>query len=187
MPVSKRRWPFSAGFKTLLAPAHFSSDPAEVAAWWNMRSGVFPTVGGTRKLGTTALIEDVAFHIDDLPKATSRPCRTPRDCGYDDACIYGHALEGNFHFVIAQSFETQADVDKYRRPMNEIEALVVGRYNGSLKAEHGTGRNMAPFVEAEWGTKAWNLMKRLKTPLTRPDFSTPAQYFQRRSRLLQAL
>ena len=60
--------------------------------------------------------------------------------------------------------------------MNEIEALVVGRYNGSLKAEHGTGRNMAPFVEAEWGTKAWNLMKRLKNAFDPTGLPTPAQY-----------
>ena len=84
------------------------------------------------------------------------------DCGYDDACIYGHALEGNYHFVIAQKFDDRADIDKYRNLMNKIEELVVGRFDGSLKAEHGTGRNMAPFVQAEWGDKAWQLMKRLK-------------------------
>lgn len=146
----------------LFKPAVFSSDPETVAAWWNMRSGIFPAVGGTRPLGTTALIEDIAFHIDDLPSATVELSKLLEDCGYDDACIYGHALAGNYHFVIAQGFETQADIDKYRNLMNKIEELVVGRYGGSLKAEHGTGRNMAPFVEAEWGTKAWNMMKRLK-------------------------
>ena len=128
-----------AGFE-LFKPSHFSSDPEEVAAWWNMRSGVFPTVGGTRKLGTTALIEDVAFHIDDLPEATVALAELLEECGYDDACIYGHALEGNYHFVIAQGFETKEDIDKYRNLMTRIEELVVGRFNGSLKAEHGTGQ-----------------------------------------------
>lgn len=146
----------------LFKPAHFSTDPAEVDAWWHMRSGVFPAVGGTRPLGTTALIEDVAFPIDKLPEATVALAKMIEDCGYDDACIYGHALEGNYHFVLAQKFDTQADIDKYRNLMNKIEELVVGRFDGSLKAEHGTGRNMAPFVEAEWGEKAWGLMKRLK-------------------------
>lgn len=161
----------------LFMPAHFSTDPAEVAAWWQMRSGVFPAVGGTRKPGTTALIEDVAFHIDDLPEATVALAKLLEDCGYDDACIYGHALEGNYHFVIAQSFETQADIDKYRHLMNAIEGLVVGRYNGSLKAEHGTGRNMAPFVEAEWGPKAWSIMKRLKTAFDPTGLLNPGVIF----------
>ncbi len=149
------------GFKPFIEP-HFSLDPEEIAEWWHIRSGVFPAVGGTRALGTTALIEDVAFHIEDLPEATVALAQLLEECGYDDACIYGHALEGNYHFVIAQAFTTQAEVEKYRHLMEEIEKLVVGRFHGSLKAEHGTGRNMAPFVAAEWGDKAFGLMKRIK-------------------------
>ena len=149
------------GFDTF-KPARFTTDPQEIAAIWKLRSGIFPAVGGTRPAGTTALIEDIAFHIDDLPAATVDLAQLLIDCGYDDACIYGHALEGNYHFIIAQSFETQADIDKYAHLMQEIERLVVDRYDGSLKAEHGTGRNMAPFVEKEWGSKAFSLMKRIK-------------------------
>lgn len=161
----------------LFKPAHFSTDAKEVAGWWQMRSGVFPAVGGTRPLGTTALIEDVAFHIEDLPAATVDLANLLEECGYDDACIYGHALEGNYHFVIAQSFDTQAEIDKYRTLMSRIEELVVGRYNGSLKAEHGTGRNMAPFVEAEWGSKAWGIMKRLKTAFDPLNLLNPGVIF----------
>ena len=85
----------------LFKPAHFSTDPKEVAEWWQMRSGVFPAVGGTRPVGTTALIEDIAFHIEDLPAATVELAKLLEDCGYDDACIYGHCFEGNYHFIIA--------------------------------------------------------------------------------------
>jgi len=141
---------------------HFSTDPAETGHWWALRSGVFPSVGGTRRPGTTALIEDIAFHINDLPEATGELAALLKDCGYEDACIYGHALEGNYHFIIAQSFETQADVDKYRHLMEEIEKLVIERYDGSLKAEHGVGRNMAPFIKKEWGEKAYTYMRRVK-------------------------
>ncbi len=146
----------------MYTPARFSTDPEEVARWWLIRSGVFPAVGGTRKPGTTALIEDIAFHIEDLPKATVELAALLEESGYDDACIYGHALEGNYHFVIAQSFETEEDIEKYKNLMRRIEELVIGKYDGSLKAEHGTGRNMAPFVAAEWGEKAFGIMKRIK-------------------------
>lgn len=162
---------------TLAFPAHFSTDPAEVAAWWQMRSGVFPAVGGTRPAGTTALIEDVAFHIDDLEEGIVALAALLEDCGYEQACIYGHALAGNFHFILAQSFETQADIDKYKHLMNEIQALIVGRFNGSLKAEHGTGRNMAPFVESEWGPKAWALMKRVKAAFDPAGILNPGVIF----------
>ncbi len=146
----------------LYKPAHFSTDPEETGAWWALRSGVFPSVGGTRPVGTTALIEDIAFHIDDLPQATADLLEVLKECGYEDACIYGHALEGNYHFIIAQSFDTQEEIDRYRNLMERIDRLVVDRYDGSLKAEHGTGRNMAPFVRHEWGDKAWNVMQRVK-------------------------
>ncbi|MDE6156989.1 MAG: FAD-binding oxidoreductase, partial [Muribaculaceae bacterium] len=161
----------------LFKPAHFSQDPAETAAWWQMRSGVFPAVGGTRPSGTTALIEDVAFHIEDLPEATEALADLLEECGYDDACIYGHALEGNYHFVIAQSFETEADIEKYRTLMEKIKELVVDRFKGSLKAEHGTGRNMAPFVEAEWGEKAFGMMKRLKKAFDPANILNPGVIF----------
>ncbi len=164
------------GFK-LYKEAHFSSDPDETAKWWNIRSGVFPAVGGTRPLGTTSLIEDIAFHIDDLPEATVALERLLRECGYDDACIYGHALEGNYHFVIAQAFKTQADIDRYRHLMEEIEHLVVDRFDGSLKAEHGTGRNMAPFVRKEWGDKAWQLMRRIKQAFDPQNILNPGVIF----------
>lgn len=138
----------------LFKPTHFSTDGTEVAAWWQMRSGVFPAVGGTRPLGTTALIEDVAFPIDKLPEATVALAKMIEDCGYDDACIYGHALEGNYHFVIAQKFDDQADIDKYRNLMNKIEELVVGRFDGSLKAEHGTGPQHGPVRQSRMGRQS---------------------------------
>ena len=127
-----------------------------------MRSGVFPAVGGTRKLGTTCLIEDVAFHIEDLPEATADLQDLIARHGYDDACIYGHTLEGNYHFIINQSFKTAEDVKRYERLMDDVKTLVVDKYDGSLKAEHGTGRNMAPFMHYEWGDDAFAVMKAVK-------------------------
>ncbi|WP_300729772.1 FAD-binding and (Fe-S)-binding domain-containing protein [uncultured Bacteroides sp.] len=143
-------------------PVHFTDKPEEYAKYWSIRAGIFPSVGGTRKLGTTCLIEDVAFHIEDLPEATADLQELIARHGYDDACIYGHALEGNYHFIINQSFNTQEDVDRYEALMQDVVTLVVDKYNGSLKAEHGTGRNMAPFVEKEWGEAAFRIMKEVK-------------------------
>jgi len=146
----------------LAVPAHFTDDPKEYGKYWAIRSGIFPAVGGTRPLGTTVIIEDVAFHIEDLPNATVDLANMLNEHGYDDCCIYGHALEGNYHFIIAQSFETQDDIDRYHNLMNEIVKLVIDKYDGSLKAEHGTGRNMAPFVRKEWGDKAYGIMQEIK-------------------------
>ncbi len=149
------------GFNTHI-PVHFTDKPEEYSAYWAIRSGIFPSVGGMRKPGTTCLIEDIAFHIEDLPDATADLQQLIARHGYDDACIYGHALEGNYHFIINQSFHTDADVQRYEALMNDIKTLVVDKYDGSLKAEHGTGRNMAPFVRYEWGDEAYEIMKEVK-------------------------
>ena len=140
----------------------FSSDPAVTGKYWAIRSGIFPSVGGMRRQGTTCLIEDIAFHIEDLPDATVDLSALLDRHGYDDSCIYGHALEGNFHFIINQSFDSQEEVDRYEAMIRDVAQMVVGKYDGSLKAEHGTGRNMAPFVSYEWGEKAFGIMKRVK-------------------------
>lgn len=149
-------------------PYQFTEDPAIFSKWWDLRAGIFPSVGGMRKEGTTCLIEDVAFHIEDLPEATADLSDLLDRHGYDDSCIYGHALEGNFHFIINQSFAAEAEIRRYEAMIRDVVDKVVSKYDGSLKAEHGTGRNMAPFVEKEWGEKAYSLMKRVKA-LFDPD------------------
>ena len=146
-----------------LQVGEFTEDPAVYGKYWAIRSGIFPSVGGTRPVGTSCLIEDVAFPIESLPEATVKLQKLIANHGYDDACIYGHAFEGNYHFILNQSFKSKNEVDRYAEMMRDVAKLVVEGYDGSLKAEHGTGRNMAPFVKYEWGDKAYEVMKELKT------------------------
>ena len=146
----------------LYIPAEFTEDPKVYGKYWAIRSGIFPSVGGTRPLGTSCLIEDVAFPIESLPEATVKLQKMIADHGYDDACIYGHAFEGNYHFILNQSFADEHEVARYAEMMRDVARLVVEEYDGSLKAEHGTGRNMAPFVRYEWRDEAYEAMKELK-------------------------
>ena len=152
----------TAGLK-LMEPARFTHDPVEQTLFWKIRSGTFPSVGAVRKRGTTVLIEDVAFPIESLADAAVDLTKLFAKHGYDEAIIFGHAKDGNLHFVITQSFNDQAAVDRYERFIDEVVELVVKKYDGALKAEHGTGRNMAPFVEAEWGPEAKAVMEKLKS------------------------
>jgi D-lactate dehydrogenase len=148
-------------FKTYI-PVEFTTDPAVYGKYWAIRSGIFPSVGGARPVGTSCLIEDVAFAVEDLPEATVKLQRLIANHGYKDACIYGHAFEGNYHFIINQLFSDESEVQRYAAMMRDVARLVVEEYDGSLKAEHGTGRNMAPFVKYEWGEEAFAAMRELK-------------------------
>jgi D-lactate dehydrogenase len=145
-----------------LEPVQFSTDPATCEMYWKVRKGTFPAVGALRRVGTTVLIEDVAFPIESLADATLDLQALLRNHGYDEAIIFGHALEGNLHFVITQDFGPPHEVERYARFMDDLCTMVVDKYDGSLKAEHGTGRNMAPFVEREWGREATELMHQIK-------------------------
>jgi D-lactate dehydrogenase len=146
----------------VLSPITFTSKPAEYYQLWNIRKGLFPSVGAMRNTGSTVIIEDVAFPIDRLASATLDLQGLFEKRGYSGAIIFGHALEGNLHFVITPDFNQPEEVRRYRDFMEDLTGLVVQGYDGSLKAEHGTGRNMAPFVEKEWGSEAFHLMKEIK-------------------------
>jgi D-lactate dehydrogenase len=149
----------------LATPLRFSTDAAESAALWNVRKGMFPAIGAMRPTGTTVIIEDVAFPVERLAEATLELQQVLQAHGYREAIIYGHALAGNLHFVFTQDFGNAAEVQRYSDFMDAVCDMVVHKYDGSLKAEHGTGRNMAPFVEMEWGAPAFALMHRIKALL----------------------
>lgn len=156
-----------AGIDTVQV-ATFSTDPTTCEMYWKVRKGAFPSVGAMRRAGTTVIIEDVAFPVDSLAAATLDLQALLRKHGYTEGIIFGHALEGNLHFVFTQDFSDHAEVDRYARFTDDVCHLVIDKYDGSLKAEHGTGRNMAPFVEMEWGRQATDLMRRIKA-LFDPD------------------
>ena len=158
-------------------PYAFSANADEYKGWWAIRSGIFPSVGGMRPPGSTCLIEDVAFHMEHLPQATAELQAMIERYGYHDGVIYGHALEGNFHFILNQSFDTPEEVFRYEALMEEVVALVVDKYDGSLKAEHGTGRNMAPYVLREWGGQAFAAMKQIKELFDPKNILNPGVIF----------
>lgn len=140
----------------------FSQDPAVYELLWRMRKDTFPAVGAVRENGTTVIIEDVTFPLEHLAAGVNRLLALLDEYHYDEAVLFGHALEGNLHFVFTQRFDQPEEVARYSAFMQAVSQLVAVEFGGSLKAEHGTGRNMAPFVELEWGSAAYQLMWRIK-------------------------
>lgn len=139
----------------------WTTDPRRQAVLWHLRKGLMPTIGAMRPSGATMINEDVAVPPERLSSLVSGIRETFARHGYDDGIIFGHAKDGNVHFIVNQRFATDVDVERYRSFMDDI-ARVVTDLGGSLKAEHGTGRNMAPYVELEWGSVAYDIMRRVK-------------------------
>jgi D-lactate dehydrogenase len=158
---------------SLLNTPEFTRDPVKRDFFWKLRKGLFPAVGAVRSKGTTVILEDVAFPVKLLGEAILDLQTLFGKYHYNNAIIFGHAKDGNIHFVVTQSFDTPADLLRYEQFIGEVVELVVKKYNGTLKAEHGTGRNMAPFVETEWGTEAYEIMKRIKAAVDPMNLLNP--------------
>ncbi|MBG6105533.1 D-lactate dehydrogenase [Micromonospora vinacea] len=136
-------------------------DPRERANLWHLRKGLYTAVAGARPPGTTALLEDVAVPMPRLTGTCDGLIRLFDRHGYPDAVIFGHARDGNLHFMLTQSFDTPAEIARYARFTDDMVDLVLAE-GGTLKAEHGTGRAMAPFVRRQYGDELYDVMRDLK-------------------------
>ncbi|GLV82006.1 oxidoreductase [Streptomyces lavendulae subsp. lavendulae] len=145
----------------------FTGDPAVVSGYWKARKAFVTAVGGARAPGTTLITEDFAVPPSRLAEACEALLVLQAEHGFD-AAVAGHAAHGNLHFLLAFDASVPADVARYAAFMEAFCRLTVERFDGSLKAEHSTGRNMAPFLELEWGPRATELMWRTKR-LVDPD------------------
>ncbi|MCW5719598.1 MAG: FAD-binding oxidoreductase [Devosia sp.] len=139
-----------------------STDEHRSHALWDIRKGFFTSAGAARPKGSIMLTEDVAAPIERLADFVIDLRALLDDHGYADAVIFGHALAGNLHFQMGDDFSKPGAAEKFDVFNQELSQLVSLRYGGSLKAEHGTGRAIAPFVEAEWGAKAYAIMRAIK-------------------------
>ncbi len=145
-----------------LSPIKFTTDKQLYNLYWNVRNGLFTSAAATRPPRTASIIEDIAFRAESLGDALTDVRALLIRSGYGNAVMWGHLLDGNVHFTVFPDINSSEEVAQYARFMHELCELVAVKHKGSLKAEHGTGRNMAPFVEKEWGPEIYALMKRIK-------------------------
>jgi D-lactate dehydrogenase len=145
----------------------FTRDRERIAALWRVRTAFVTAVGSARPPGTTLITEDFAVPPDRLAEACTELLGLQRRHGFE-AAVAGHAAHGNLHFLLTFDAGRPADVERYAAFMDDFCRTVTERFDGSLKAEHGTGRNIAPFLEWEWGPTATALMWRIKALLD-PD------------------
>ena len=150
---------------------------------WKIRKGLYPTLGSLRKTGTSIITEDIAVSASDLAPAIRELKNIFHNCKFDDGVIFGHAKDGNLHFITSVDLDDKAGIGNYERMMIELSNMTLQDFNGSLKAEHGTGRNMASFVEAEWGGEIYKLMWKIKELVDPKNIMNPNVLLTRDERL----
>ena len=141
----------------------FSADTEIRENLWKLRKGLYPTVGALRKSGTSVIAEDICVNPTDLPKAVDELHNVFRSWEYEDAVVFGHAKDGNLHFASSVDLNDANGIKQFEGMIKDLVSITIGTFNGSLKAEHGTGRNMAPFVETEWGGDIYKIMWSIKS------------------------
>lgn len=145
----------------LLDAAVFSRDPVQRAAAWTFRKGLYASVAGARPSGTTALLEDVVVPVARLADTCEGLQQLFARFGYSDSVIFGHAKDGNIHFMLTDRFEGAKALGRFEGFTEAMVDLVLDA-GGNLKAEHGTGRAMAPYVRRQYGDELYDVMVELK-------------------------
>ena len=147
----------------ILHQTGFTRDVQTYKAYWDIRKEIYPSLGRTRAPGTFFMQEDLVFPLERLAEAALALRAAFNKHGYkDDSVIFGHASDGNLHACLSLDLSSKEGMARYEGLVDELVTMVIDRFDGALKGEHGTGRNMAPFVVREWGAKAFSLMRRLK-------------------------
>ncbi len=152
---------------TTIRPVAFTREGEEIELAWRVREGLHGLIGKLRLPGTALIVEDVCVQPERIAEGARDLQALLGEHGFLPG-VAGHASAGNLHFMLTPDFAKQEDLERYEAFMGKLVELIVGKYDGSLKAEHGTGINMAPYVEREWGEKATELMWRVKR-LADPD------------------
>jgi D-lactate dehydrogenase len=145
----------------VVSPPTLADDARARAALWHIRKGLYATVAGNRPSGTTALLEDIAVPVASLADTCEDLVELFAAHGYEDSVIFGHAKDGNVHFLLNEAFESLGMTERYLAFTEEMVELVLAR-EGTLKAEHGTGRIMAPYVRRQYGDELYDVMVELK-------------------------
>lgn len=157
----------------LIIEPNLTTVSTEQDLMWKIRKGMYPSVAGMRAKGTSALLEDFTLPVERLGEAVVDVQNLFAKYGYQNGIIFGHAKDGNLHFVVSQSYATQADIDHYEKFNDELFDLVLNKYDGSLKGEHSTGRAVSAFVEKEWGGDAYGIMRKLKNLIDPENLLNP--------------
>ena len=145
----------------LTTPARMTEDPAERGELWTVRKGLYTAVAGARPSGTTALLEDIAVPVERLLGVCEGLTALFEKHRYEGCVIFGHAKDGNVHFLVNERFDDPEALRRYEAFTEDLVELVLAQ-GGTLKAEHGTGRIMAPFVRRQYGDVLTDMMWEIK-------------------------
>ncbi|MFT3888019.1 MAG: FAD-binding and (Fe-S)-binding domain-containing protein [Arachnia sp.] len=146
-----------------IATTGIVTDPRARRSLGELRRGLYARVAGARPSGTTTLMEDVSVPLDRFAETLAALDALFYKHGYGipNVPLFAHAKDGNIHFLLSEDFSQPSGLLRYRKFTRDLVRTVLDR-GGVLKAEHGTGRAMAPFVRAQYGDELFEVIRAIK-------------------------
>lgn len=159
-----------------VAPARFTTDAAQCERLWAVRRGLFSAVSSYRAADEFVITEDINIPVERLAEGCAAFRRLFARHGYD-AGVMGHAFHGNFHFTLPTRISDPRELDRLHGFLDDLAEVITRDFDGSLKAEHGTGRAIAPYVRLEWGDTVYAVMREIKALLDPHGVLNPGVMF----------
>ncbi len=157
-------------------PPRFTTDAVECERLWSVRRGLFSAVTSFRAADEFVITEDINIPVERLAEGCIAFQRLFARHGYE-AGIMGHAFHGNFHFTLPTRISDPKELNRLHRFLDDLATLITRDFDGSLKAEHGTGRSIAPYVRQEWGDTVHAIMREIKSLLDPHGVLNPGVMF----------
>jgi D-lactate dehydrogenase (cytochrome) len=155
-------------------PFAWTTNPEERTKLWQARHDAYWAGLGLRP-GARAFATDVCVPISRLAECVEETQADLAEAGLI-APIVGHVGDGNFHVSPLIDMSSAEEIEK-AEAFGERLALRAIRLDGTCTGEHGVGQKKIPYLEAEHGEDALDLMRRLKAALDPQNLFNPGKIF----------
>ncbi|MFH1562180.1 MAG: anaerobic glycerol-3-phosphate dehydrogenase subunit C [Nitrospirota bacterium] len=147
-------------FKSITEHIQIAYDLAAQERLWRIRKSAVPIINRVRGIKRPIpFIEDTIVPIHKLGEYINQLHQIFAD-NQVEACIYGHAGDGNLHIRPRLNLKDNKDLHKMKVIADEVYSLVIS-LKGSMTAEHGDGFLRTPYLPKQYGSLS-SLFKEVK-------------------------
>ncbi len=131
------------------------------APLWRVHHGIHTAMAKARKPGTSLLMEDFSVPVPNIAETVRGLNRLFDRFGFERAAITGHFTDGTLYFLLTDDFSDPARLRQFKRFVQGFVKLILAQ-RGVLRAQYGTGRVMASFLEQQVGVELYEVMREVK-------------------------
>ena len=146
--------------RKLAASVSIARDGREQDNLWAVRRAAVPITNRVKgRKRPVPFIEDAIVPPDNLDEFLIGAYAIFERYGVE-ACVYGHAGDGNMHIRPLLDLRDKSDLDKMGKIADDFYRMVVS-LGGSISAEHGDGILRVPYLRKQFGS-LYNLFVHIK-------------------------